>query len=179
MFFALMKPFSFRRSHLFAVSLSVCYTGVIFRKLFPVPLHPRILVEYRFLKYDVVILWMSTLSVITFSFLFLMFLVWVFSLSFHWVEYGFVYLSEFRKEPTYCFIDSFREFSIDEYWIFKRYLRNCWHPLSSAKFKSKWVWDTILYPSEWLRSIGLRTAYFGKDVSLEDHSFTAGGMMWI
>ena len=36
-FFALRKLFSFRRSHLLIVSLSVCATGVLFRKRSPVP----------------------------------------------------------------------------------------------------------------------------------------------
>ena len=38
MSFALQKLFSFRRSHLLIVSLSVCATGVLFGKWSPVPM---------------------------------------------------------------------------------------------------------------------------------------------
>ncbi|CAO2640937.1 hypothetical protein LEMLEM_LOCUS25557, partial [Lemmus lemmus] len=38
MSFALQKLFSFIRSHLLIVSLSVCAAGVLFRKWFPVPM---------------------------------------------------------------------------------------------------------------------------------------------
>ena len=43
MSFALQKLFSFRRSHLLIVSLSVCAAGVIFRKWFPVSMRSSVL----------------------------------------------------------------------------------------------------------------------------------------
>ena len=44
--FALWKFLSLRRSHLLFVDLSVCATGVMFRKLSPVPVHSRIYVKF-------------------------------------------------------------------------------------------------------------------------------------
>ena len=43
MSFALQKVFSFRRSHLLIVSLSVCAAGVLFRKWFPVSMSSSVL----------------------------------------------------------------------------------------------------------------------------------------
>ena len=46
--FALQKLLSFRRSYLLIIALSVCATGVIFRKWSPVPMHSRILPTFSF-----------------------------------------------------------------------------------------------------------------------------------
>ena len=48
--FALQKLFSFRRSHLLIVSLSVCAAGVIFRKWFPVPMHSSVLLTFSSIR---------------------------------------------------------------------------------------------------------------------------------
>ena len=47
MSFALYKLFSYRRSHLLIVSLSVCAAGVIFRKWSPVLMHSGVLPTLR------------------------------------------------------------------------------------------------------------------------------------
>ena len=46
--FALQKLFSFRRSHLLIVSLSVCAAGVLFRKWFPVPMRSSVLPTFSY-----------------------------------------------------------------------------------------------------------------------------------
>ena len=54
--FALQKLFSFRRSHLLIISLSVCATGVIFRKRSPVPMRSSafdILISIIFIEDEV------------------------------------------------------------------------------------------------------------------------------
>ena len=51
--FALQKLFSFRRSHLLIVSLSVCAAGVKFRKWSPVPMHSSVLPTYSSLRFSV------------------------------------------------------------------------------------------------------------------------------
>ena len=53
MSFALQKLFSFRRSHLLIVSLSVCATGVIFRKWSPVPKHSSVLPTFSSIRFSV------------------------------------------------------------------------------------------------------------------------------
>ena len=53
MSFALQKLFSFRRSHLLIVSLSVCAAGVIFRKWFPVPMHSSVLPTFSSIRLTV------------------------------------------------------------------------------------------------------------------------------
>ena len=44
-----------------------------------------------------------------------------------------------------------------------------------GKCKSKWLWDSTLQPSEWLRSKTQRTAHAGEVVEQREHSFTAVG----
>ena len=51
--FALQKLFSFRRSHLLIVSLSVCAAGIIFRKWSPVPMHSSILLTFSSMRFSV------------------------------------------------------------------------------------------------------------------------------
>ena len=51
--FALQKLFSFRRSHLLIVSLSVCATGVLFRKWFPVPMRSSVLPTFSSMRSSV------------------------------------------------------------------------------------------------------------------------------
>ena len=53
MSFALQKLFSFRRSHLLIVSLSVCATGVIFRKWSPVPVCSSVLPTFSSMWFSV------------------------------------------------------------------------------------------------------------------------------
>ena len=53
MCFALQKLFSFRRSHLLIVSLSVCAAGVIFRKWFPVPMCSSVLPTFSSIRFGV------------------------------------------------------------------------------------------------------------------------------
>ena len=53
MFFALQKLFSFRRSHLLTVSLSVCAAEVIFRKWFPVPIRSSLLLSFFSIRFSV------------------------------------------------------------------------------------------------------------------------------
>ena len=50
---ALQNLFSFRRSHLLIVSLSVCAAGVIFRKWFPVPMCSSVLPTFSFIRFSV------------------------------------------------------------------------------------------------------------------------------
>ena len=49
----LQKVFSFRRFHLLIVSLSVCATGVIFRKWSPVPICSRLLLTFSSVSFSV------------------------------------------------------------------------------------------------------------------------------
>ena len=51
--FALQKFFSFRRSHLLIVSLSVCAAGGLFRKWFPVPMHSSLLPTFSSVRFSV------------------------------------------------------------------------------------------------------------------------------
>ena len=53
MSFALQKLFSFRRFHLLIVFLSVCATGVIFRKWSPVPMHSSVLPTFSSMRFSV------------------------------------------------------------------------------------------------------------------------------
>ena len=53
MSFALQKIFSFRRSHLLIVSLSVCAAGVIFRKWFTVPMRSSVLPTFSSVRFSV------------------------------------------------------------------------------------------------------------------------------
>ena len=57
--FALQKLLSFRRSHLFNVSLNVCAAGVIHRKQSPVPNCYRVLPTFSSIRFSVLrlILW--------------------------------------------------------------------------------------------------------------------------
>ena len=49
----LQKLFSFRRSHLLIVNLSVCATGVIFRKWSPVPMCSKLLLTFSSISFSV------------------------------------------------------------------------------------------------------------------------------
>ena len=51
--FALQKLFSFRRSHLLIVSLSVCAPGVIFKKWSPVPMRSSVLPTFSSMRFSV------------------------------------------------------------------------------------------------------------------------------
>ena len=53
MFFALQKLFSFRRSYLLINSLSICATGVIYRKWSPVLMHSSILSTFFSMMFSV------------------------------------------------------------------------------------------------------------------------------
>ena len=50
--FALQKLLSFRRPHLLIVSLSVCATGVIFRKWSPVPMSSSVLPTFSSMRFS-------------------------------------------------------------------------------------------------------------------------------
>ena len=52
--FALQKLLSFRKSHLLIVALSVCATGVIFRKWSPVPMRSSVLPTFSSMRFSVV-----------------------------------------------------------------------------------------------------------------------------
>ena len=52
--FALQMLFSFRRSHLLIVSLTVCAAGVLFRKWFPVPMRSSVLLTFSSIRFSVV-----------------------------------------------------------------------------------------------------------------------------
>ncbi|CAO2640784.1 hypothetical protein LEMLEM_LOCUS25494, partial [Lemmus lemmus] len=52
--FALQKLFSFRRSHLLIVSLSVCAAGFLFRKWFPVPMRSSVSPTFSSTRFSVV-----------------------------------------------------------------------------------------------------------------------------
>ena len=52
--FDLQKLLSFRRFHLFIVALSVCATGVIFSKWFPVHMLSRLLTTFSSIRFSVV-----------------------------------------------------------------------------------------------------------------------------
>ena len=51
--FALQKLLSFRRSHLLIVALSVCSTGIIFKKQSPVPMHSWIFPTFSSMSFNV------------------------------------------------------------------------------------------------------------------------------
>ena len=51
--FALRKFPSFRKFHLLIVALSICATGVIFRKLSPVPVHSRLIPTFSSIRFGV------------------------------------------------------------------------------------------------------------------------------
>ena len=51
--FVLQRLFSFKRSHLFIISLSVCATGIIFRKGSPLPMHWRLLPTFSSIRFSV------------------------------------------------------------------------------------------------------------------------------
>ena len=53
MAFALQKFLSFRRYQLIIVALSVCATGVIFRKWFPLLIHSRLLPTFLSMRFSV------------------------------------------------------------------------------------------------------------------------------
>ena len=55
MSFALQKFFSFRRSHLLIVSLSVYAAGVLFRKWFPVPMRSSVLPTFSSVRFSVTV----------------------------------------------------------------------------------------------------------------------------
>ena len=61
--FALQKLFSFRRSHLLIVSLSVCATGVLFRKWFPVSMYLSVLPTFSSIRFSVAgFMWLASLT---------------------------------------------------------------------------------------------------------------------
>ena len=68
MFFALQKPFSFRRSHLLIDSLSVCAAGVIFREWFPVPMHSSVLPTFSSIRLSVADFMLKSLTHLYVSF---------------------------------------------------------------------------------------------------------------
>ncbi|CAO2579864.1 hypothetical protein LEMLEM_LOCUS1179, partial [Lemmus lemmus] len=49
----LQKLFSFRRSHLLIISLSVCAAGVLFRKWFPVPMRSSVPTTFSSKRFSV------------------------------------------------------------------------------------------------------------------------------
>ena len=51
--FALQKLFSFRKSHLLIVSLSVCAAGVIFRKWSPMPMRSSLFPTFSSMRFSV------------------------------------------------------------------------------------------------------------------------------
>jgi hypothetical protein len=51
--FALQKLFSVLMSHLVIVDLSACLTGVLFRKLSPVPMHSMPLPTFSSIRFSV------------------------------------------------------------------------------------------------------------------------------
>ena len=53
--------FSFRRSHLLIVSLSVCAVGVIFRKWFPVPMRSSVFPTFSSIRFSVANLTLKSL----------------------------------------------------------------------------------------------------------------------
>ena len=59
--FALQKRLSFRRSHLFIVSLIVCATVVLLRKWSPVPISCRLLPTFSSIRFKVVRLMLMSL----------------------------------------------------------------------------------------------------------------------
>ena len=52
-FFALQKLFNIIRSHLLIVDLSACVIGVVFRKLFPVPMGSRLFSTFFSVRFSV------------------------------------------------------------------------------------------------------------------------------
>ena len=79
MSFALQKLFSFRRSHLLIVSLSVCATGVIFRKWSPVSAHSNVLPTFFAMRLSVVGFMLRSLIHLDLSFV-------------HGDRYGFIFI---------------------------------------------------------------------------------------
>ena len=77
--FALQKLLSFRRSHLFIVALSVCATGVIFRKWSPVTMPSRLLPTFSSARFSVVRFILRFLIHLDLSFV-------------HGDRYGFIYI---------------------------------------------------------------------------------------
>ena len=68
MSFALQKILSFRQSHLLIVSLSVCATGVLFRKWSPVPMHSSVFSTFSSMMFSVVGFMLRSLSHLDLSF---------------------------------------------------------------------------------------------------------------
>ena len=68
MSFALQKVFSFRRSHLLIVSLSVCVTGVIFRKWSPVPMRSSTPLTFSSVSFSVAGFMLRSLTHLELSF---------------------------------------------------------------------------------------------------------------
>ena len=66
--FALKKLFSFRRSHLLIVALSICATDVIFRKWSPVPMHSSLLSTFSSMRFSVGAFILKTLIYLDLSF---------------------------------------------------------------------------------------------------------------
>jgi hypothetical protein len=52
-FCALLKMFSFMRSHLLTVDLSACAIGILFSKLSPVPMHSRLFRTFSSIRFSV------------------------------------------------------------------------------------------------------------------------------
>ena len=69
MSFALQKLLSFRRSYLLIVSHSVCATGIIFRKRFPVPVHSSVLFTFSSVRFSVIGFMLKSLIQMDLSFL--------------------------------------------------------------------------------------------------------------
>ena len=66
--FALQKLLSFRRSHLFIVSLIVCTTGILPRKWSPVPMSCKLLPTFSSIRFNVVGLMLMSLIHLDLSF---------------------------------------------------------------------------------------------------------------
>ena len=66
--FTLQKLLSFRRFHLLIVVLSVCVTGVIFRKWSPVPIHSNLLPTFSSVRFSVAGFMLRSLMHLGFNF---------------------------------------------------------------------------------------------------------------
>ena len=80
--FALQKLFNFMRSHLLIVDFSACTIGILFRKLFPVPLHLRLFTTFSSLRFSVSEFMLRSLIHLDLNCLFSGWLLWIYLTSY-------------------------------------------------------------------------------------------------
>jgi hypothetical protein len=67
-----------------------------------------------------------------------------------------------------------RKFSKEEYQMVEKHLKKCAKSLVIREYKSKWLWDSTLHQSEWLRSKLHAIAHASENVEKWEHSSITG-----